>query len=574
MTTTSSPPEAALARGDAFTLEIIRSYLISTVREMAEATKRTAYSTVISEALDFTCGLFDRDGNMIAQSEGIPLHAGSLPGGMRALLDAFDDFSEGDVFLLSDPYIAGLHQADVIVARPLFHDGGLFAFGVNRAHWLDIGGMAAGGWAGTATHVVQEGLRIPPIRLIHAGVVDEPLRALIFSNVRLPVADWADFQSQVASTVVAERRIQALIERYGKETVERGMASALEYSRTRFRRALDGLPDGEWRAEEPFEDDGQGGGPYYLRVTLTKREGRIVADFSESDPQVAAPINASEITTHSAAYVACVAALDPDVPLNSGLLEFIEVVTRPGTVAHAVFPAPVFFSTADPCIKAGETVLKAFAQAIPDRITAGSFQTGNNVTGSGSDAAGRPFQWFSFGPGGIGARKTADGDSAEWHVMANCKNESAEIWEHRYPLLFEEFSLIPDSCGRGRFRGGLGLRKRMRMLSRTLISSTADRQELGPWSIDAGERGLANRYSVVDTEGRLHALKDYFSLSSNSKFANLPLQPGEQLVIDSAGGGGHGPIEERDPALLDRDVEYGYATRKGWAAPGRRPDDL
>jgi N-methylhydantoinase B/oxoprolinase/acetone carboxylase alpha subunit len=450
----------------------------------------------------------------------------------------------------------------------------LFAFAVNRAHWLDIGGMAAGGWAGTATHVVQEGLRIPPIRLINRGVVDDGLRQLVFSNVRLPVADWADFQSQVASTVVAERRIDALIERYGHDSVKRGMAFALDYSRTRFRHALEAFPDGTWQAEEPFEDDGQGGGPYYLRMTMTKTADRIVADFSESDEQVSAPINASEITTHSAVYVACVAALDPDIPLNSGLIEFIDVVTRPGTIAHAVFPAPVFFSTADPVIKAGETVLKALAQAIPGRITAGSFQTGNNVTGSGVDASGHPFQWFSFGPGGLGARDTTDGDNAEWHVMANCTNESVEIWEHRYPLLFEEFSLIPDSGGRGRFRGGLGIRKRMRMLSRTLISSTADRQRLGPWGIDSGERGQPNRYAIVDRDGRVSSVKDRFGLSSNSKFANLPLLSGEQLIIDAAGGGGYGRLEERDPELLAHDIAFGFVTEGGWKAPERRPDDL
>jgi N-methylhydantoinase B len=568
----SAPNE--VVSSDAFTLEIVRSYLVSTVREMAEATKRTAYSTVISEALDFTCGLFDAEGNMIAQSEGIPLHAGSLPGGMRAMLDSFSEFSEGDVFVLSDPYVAGLHQADVMVARPVFCGSDLFAFAVNRAHWLDVGGMAAGGWAGTATHVVQEGLRIPPIRLIHAGVVDEALRAFVFSNVRLPVADWADFQSQVASTVIADRRLQTLINRYSRAVVEQGMDSALEYSRTRFRRALDRLPNGSWQAEEPFEDDGQGGGPYYLRLTLTKTDDHITADFSASDPQVSAPINASEITTHSAVYVACVAALDPDVPLSSGLLEFITIVTKPGTIAHAVFPAPVFFSTADPCIKAGETVLKALAQAIPERLTAGSLQTGNNVTGSGLNEAGQPFQWFSFGPGGLGARRDADGDSAEWHVMGNCKNESVELWEHRYPLLFEEFSLIPDSAGRGRHRGGLGLRKHMRMLTRTLISSTADRQELGPWAIDGGERGHPNRYWVITADGRRQSLKERFGLFSNSKFANLALEPGEHLVIDSAGGGGYGSIEDRDPEQLALDTQYEYVTAGAWRAAKRRPDSL
>ncbi len=557
---------AAAWSTDAFTLEIIRSYLISTVREMAEATKRTAYSTVISEALDFTCGLFDAGGRMIAQSEGIPLHAGSLPGGMNALLDSFDTFEDGDVYILSDPYIAGLHQADVLVARPIFVDGDRFAFAVNRAHWLDVGGMAAGGWSGTATHVVQEGLRIPPMRIVSAGKLDERLRDLILANVRVPVADWADFQSQVASTVVAERRLHSLVARYGRPVVEEGMAAALEYSRTRFRRALEQLPDGTWESEEMFEDDGQGGGPYRLRLSLTKRGEKIVADFSASDEQVAAPINASEITTHSAVYVALVAALDPDVPLNSGFLEFVDVVTRPGTIAHAVFPAPVFFSTADPCIKAGETVLKALAQVIPEKVVAGSPQGGLNVTGSGVKAGGEPFQWFSFQAGGLGGRHDHDGDNGEWHVMANCRNESVEIWEHRFPIRFEEFSLIDDSGGAGRFRGGLGLRRRMRVLARTLVSSTVDRQEVGPWGVDGGERGRPNRYWMITNDGEATSLKERFGLSSNSKFANLPFEEGEQLIIDSAGGGGYGSPAERDAAGAARDREYGYVTAS--APPG------
>jgi len=550
-------------RTDGFTLEIIRSYLISTVREMAEATKRTAYSTVISEAADFTCGLFDGECRMIAQAEGIPLHAGSLPGGMKALFESFDSFGEGDVYILSDPYVAGLHQADVLIARPIFVDDELFAFGVNRAHWLDVGGMAAGGWSGSATHVVQEGLRIPPLRIVAGGVVDERLRDLILANVRVPVADWADFQSQVASTVVAERRVHSLVARYGRDVVEEGMAAALEYSRTRFRQALSRLPDGTWESEEPFEDDGQGGGPYWLRLRLTKRGEKIVADFSDSDAQVSAPINASEITTHSAVYVACVAALDPDVPLNSGFLEFVEIVTKPGTIAHAVFPAPVFFSTADPCIKAGETVLKALAQVIPERLVAGSPQGGDNVTGSGVTRDGVPFQWFSFQGGGLGARHNHDGDNAEWHVMANCKNESVEIWEHRYPLRFEEVSLIDDSGGAGRHRGGLGLRRRMRMLARTLVNSTGDRQEIGPWAIGGGERGRPNRYWTITRDGQQLSLQERFGLASNSKFANLPFEEGDQLIIDSAGGGGYGPAVERDQALIQHDLEYGYVTPPG-----------
>lgn len=549
---------------DAFTLEIIRSSLIATTQEMGEATKRTAYSTVISEALDFTCGLFDAQGRMIAQVSGLPLFAGTLPAALSAIRSEWDDVEEGDVYMVGDPYVAGLHHADVLVARPIFYSEDLFGFAVNRAHWLDIGGMAAGGWAGTATHVVQEGLRITPLRIVRAGVVDEQLKNFILANVRLPVADWADFQSQVASTVTAERRVHKLLRKYGPETVHEGIDFALDYSRKRMRAALETIPDGSWSAQEPFENDGRGGGPYYIRVTLTKDSTGLVADFSESDPQVQAPINCSEMSTYSAVCTASIAVLDPDVPLNAGLLEFIHFKTKPGTLVHPTFPAPVFFSTADPSIKACETVLKAFSQAVPERVTAGGYQTGNNITGSGLDLEGEPFQWFLFGAGGNGARREKDGLTAEWNLMCNCRNESVEIWEHRYPLRIEEFCLIPDSAGRGRYRGGLGYRRRLRMLVPTLISSIADRQEIPPWGIDGGETARPNRFSVATEDGDALSLKEHFQLQSNSKFANLQLEAGEELVVESGGGGGYGPAADRDPKSVQRDIDFGYVSPEAW----------
>jgi N-methylhydantoinase B len=545
---------------DRFTLEIIRSYLISTVQEMSEATKRSAYSTVISEALDFTCGLFDAGGRMVAQVAGLPLFAGTLPAAMRAIMDRFDDFDEGDVFLISDPYVAGLHQSDVVVIRPIFVDDELLAFAANRAHWLDVGGMAAGGWAGTATHVVQEGLRIPAIRIIRRGEVDEPMRDLILANVRLPRADWGDFQSQVASTLTAEKRLRALTDRHGREVVEAGFRSALEYSRTRFLAGLAELPHGSWKASEVIEDDGRGGGPYEIRVTVTASPEQITADFTASDPQVDAPVNCTHISALSAVCTACIAVVDPDVPLNDGFLDLIELVTEPGTIVHPVFPAPVFFSTADPSNKVCEAVLKSFAQVVPERVSAGSYQTGNNVTGAGVDDSGRPFQWFSFGAGGLGARYDKDGENGEWHLMGNCTNESIEIWETRYPLRFEEFSLIPDSGGQGKYRGGLGYRRRIRMLKPTAISSIADRQQIPPWGVEGGEPGKPNQFTVVDNEGRKLSIPERFGTVSSSKFANLALEPGEQLILESGGGGGFGPPGERSPAARARDEEFGYTT--------------
>jgi N-methylhydantoinase B/oxoprolinase/acetone carboxylase alpha subunit len=261
------------------------------------------------------------------------------------------------------------------------------------------------------------------------------------------------------------------------------------------------------------------------------------------------------------------------VPLNSGLLDYVEMRTKPGTIVHPVFPAPVYFSTADPSIKAAETVLQAFAKALPDRATAGGYQTGNNITGAGVTADGEPFQWFMFGAGGNGARRHKDGMSGEWHVMANCRNESVELWEHRYPLRIEEFSLVEDSGGRGRERGGLGYRRRLTMLAPTAISSIADRQVIPPWGVEGGEPGKPNRFAFVAADGGVTSLREHFKLESNSKFTNHPLDEGEGLLVEAGGGGGFGPASERDADRVAHDIEYGYVSAAQWAdvAPADSP---
>lgn len=558
MTTPEATNAATLPEMDYFTQEIIRSYLVATVADMVETTRRTAYSTVISEALDFTCGLLDADGRLVAQGAGLPVHAGTLVGATELIRDSYDSFSPGDVIVHNDPYRGGGHQADVVVARPLFHDDVLIGFAVNRGHWLDIGGMVAGGWSGTAQHVVQEALLIPPVKLYKAGVLDREIKDFILTNVRLPRQDWGDLNAQMASCTIAQRRVEELIERYGLDMVRAAEAFALEYSRRRFLAGLGRIPNGTWSAEEFFEDDAYADQRHRIRVKVTKSPEKLVMDFTGTDSQVAAPINNSFVNTKAACYIAAVAVVDSGIPLNSGFMDSVEVIAPPGTLVHAVWPAPCFLGPADPTNKGFEVVMRALSQGVPERAVSGSYQTGNNTTGSGVDPrTGEAFQWFLFGAGGCGARFGLDGNLAEWHPVANCKNESVEVWERRSPVQFQEFSLIQDSGGPGRTRGGLGYRRRFKVLAPTAVSATADRHRQGAWGIADGREGRPNRFAVR-RDDREYSFVELFNLVSPSKFANVPLRAGDEYIVESGGGGGFGDPLLRDPDLVRRDVEYGF----------------
>jgi len=559
MTETAVATEEAQSKLDPFTAEIIRSYLLSTVREMYETTIRTAYSTCFSEGEDFTCAIFDVDGRMIAQAFGLPAHSGALVDVMDNIFENFDTFEDGDVIVHNDPYNGGTHQADVVICRPIFIGDERIGFAINRGHWTDVGGMAPGGWCGTARHVIQEALIIPAAKLYEAGVLDRQIRDFILKNVRLPKQCWGDLQAQIASDTVAERRVQSLVRKYGLESVKHGMSEAIEYSKRRFGAMLEELPDGEFEGSEIMEDDGHGGGPYHIRAKVTKRGRNVVVDFAGTDRQVNGPVNVSFTGAKAAAYSAVLAAVDPDVPMNSGVLDLIEVRAEVGSMVRPTYPAPVF-AWADPSDKASEAVLKAMVHMAPDRVAAGTYCTGNNVTASGEDPeTGEEFLWYHFGSGGCGARPTKDGNTADWHLMGNCKNESMEIWEARYPVEFEEFGLVTDSGGAGEHRGGLGVARKIQVTADTRITGCADRHQEPSWGIAGGGGGTPNRFSVT-REGVEYDLRTLFGIPSLSKFTDESLRKGDVFTTEQGGGGGYGSTLARGAELVAQDVHNGYVS--------------
>jgi N-methylhydantoinase B/oxoprolinase/acetone carboxylase alpha subunit len=547
---------------DPFTIEVIRNYLLSTVREMHQTTVRTAYSTCFSEGEDFTCALFDEGGRMVVQAYGLPAHSGALVDAMQTIRNAYDSFAPGDVVLHNDPYHGGSHQADVVVCRPVFVGRTMLGFAINRGHWIDIGGMAPGGWCGTARHVIQEALIIPPVKLYDAGTLRPEIQALILRNVRMPRQVWGDVQAQIASNIVAERRVRTLVDKYGLESVRRGCQEAIDYSRRRFSAALAKLPDGEFHGFEIQESDGHGGGPYRIEVTVRKKGTRVIVDFAGTAPQVRGPINCSFTETKAASYTAVMAVVDPFVPMNSGVIELIDVNAPEACLVRPVYPAPVFCSTADPCDKVCEAVLKALASMAPDRVTAGTYCTGNNVTGSGEHPGSQEeFLWYIFESGGCGARSNKDGNNVEWHLMANCKNESMEIWEARYPVTFEGYQMVTDSGGPGRFRGGLGAVRRLRLEADTFVTGCADRHEVAPWGLGGGHTGMPNRFTVT-RNGVERSLSALFGVLSPSKFTNVPLKRGDVFSTWQGGGGGYGDPLDRDDERVRVDVLDGYVSRE------------
>ena len=545
---------------DYVTSEIIRRYLVATVDEMVRTTTRTAYSTCFSEALDFSCALFDPEGALIAQAAGIPIHVGAMGDLLKDILAHYTSFDPGDVVIHNDPYAGGTHQADVVVARPMFFADEMIGFAINRGHWVDVGGMAAGGWGGNCTHVIQEAIIIPASKLYRRGEVVREVRDLVLRNVRLPKQAWGDLQAQIASAITAERRLAHLCERYGVEAVRQASRRAIDYTRTRWQASLASIPDGVYRAEDYMDNDGWSAKERRICVEVTKVADHVTVDFSGTSEQVRGPINSTLAATKAGVFTALINAIDPDLPINSGCLDEVEIVAPERSLVNPSYPAPVFAGLADTAARICEAVFMALAEAVPDRVAAGSYATGNNTTGYGYvPADGAEFVWYSFGPGGCGARGLGDGNTVDWDPRASCKNESAEIWEHRYPVRILDFRLRTDSGGAGRHRGGLGHVKAIELLEDTYLSATVDRNVIPPFGLFGGRQGACNRLSL-EIDGVERGFIERFGVASPSKFSNLLAPAGSIYRIYSGGGGGYGPPEERDVDAVVTDVRAEYVS--------------
>ena len=517
---------------DPIRLEIFKHLLVSIAEEMGVALGRTAYSPNIKERLDYSCALFDREGNMVAQAAHIPVHLGAMPMSVQACLDTLT-FAPGDVAILNDPFHGGTHLPDITLVTPIYEPGDaaqLVGFAASRAHHADVGGMSPGSMP-MSTELYQEGVIIPPLKLIEGGVLNQALLSLILSNVRTPAEREGDLRAQIAANQKGHDRLLELIAKYGRPEMEDAMAALLDYAERMTRRLIEDLPEGTYRFEDAMEDDGVSDEPAPIRVAITIDGDEATIDFSESSPQRRGSINAVYAITLSATYYCFRALMGLDIPSNSGCLIPLNVIAPEGLLVNAHPSAAVAGGNVETSQRITDVVLGALAQACPDRIPAASQGTMNNITIGGWDPERqRPYAYYETIGGGMGARPTKDGASAIHVHMTNTLNTPVEALEFTYPFRVRRYQVRDESGGNGRYRGGDGVIRELEILHDAQLTLLTERRRRQPYGLGGGEPGMMGRNTLQRGDEEIE-------LPGKT---SLDVQAGDVVVIQTPGGGGFG----------------------------------
>ncbi|MGH2619813.1 MAG: hydantoinase B/oxoprolinase family protein [Anaerolineales bacterium] len=542
---------------DPFTLEIIKEGLGAIGDEMFVTMQRTSMSTIIYEVLDYAVGLTDAQGNLITQGNGVTLFLGTLDFGVRSVLDKFGaaNLKPGDIYITNDPYTGGgTHLSDVSIIAPIFYDGRLVAFGANKGHWTEVGGMAAGSWTTNSTEIYQEGLQFPAVKLFDQGKPIQSLLDIIRANVRTPDMSIGDMYAQVASMRIAERRFKELCDKYGVELVTSGVAALLDYGEALTRQALRKLPDGVYEAEDTIDDDGIGNGPFEVRVKVTVAGDRLICDFTGTHAQVPGPINCARTGLYSAARAVLMALTDPAIPASEGCFRALEVICPDGTIFTCNRPAPVstYWET---MLYAADLIWKAMAPVLPDRLPAGHFLSvcGTIVAGP-HPSTGELFLLVEPQAGGWGAGAGKDGENGlvcvgdgETYIIP------VEVCETRYGVLVDQFGFNITDGGAGRHRGGRGLVRDYRITAKEAwFTGTFGRFKYLPWGMEGGATGSKNYTKILFSDGKEPVVF--------GKAAQYHLKKGDVARLITGSGGGYGNPLERPIEKVQEDVKNGYIT--------------
>jgi N-methylhydantoinase B len=503
---------------------------------MGVALRRAAYSPNIKERADCSAALFAPDGQMVAQAEHIPVHLGSMPASVRAVLDAFGPaLRPGVQAAVNDPYAGGTHLPDLTVVAAVGDEragGRLLGFVANRAHHADVGGAAPGSMPASATEIAMEGLRIPPTIVADPAGPREDVLALIAANSRTPAERRGDLRAQFAANHVGAARLRELAGRLGHDRLRAAMTEVCDYSDRRVRAAVRRIPDGTYR----FRDQLEIGDGVTIAAAVTVDGDRLVVDFAGTDPQVPVNGNAVLAVTRSSVYFVLRMLTDPSAPPNDGCYRCCEVRAPEGSVVHPRFPAPVAAGNVETSQRIVDVLLGAFAQALPERVPAASQGTMNNLL-IGCGHGPRPFSYYETLAGGEGATPWRDGMSGVHTGMTNTRNTPVEALELAYPLRVHRVELRPDSGGRGRFRGGDGIVREVEILSDgAVLTLQTERRARGPWGLAGGEPGAAGRNTLVRADGSERPL------SAKGTWA---LSRGDRVRIETPGGGGWGSPQDR-----------------------------
>jgi N-methylhydantoinase B len=555
----------AAQRGDPATFEIVKNGLYKIAEEMRVVLAKTAYSPLLKSAGDYSCGLFDARGEMVAQGPDLPIHLGSMPDAVRAIVAAFAaDVHDGDVFLHNDPYFGGSHLPDVNVVRPAFYEGRLLGYACLRAHWPDVGSATPGSY-GAVTEIFGEGLRLPPLRLISRGAVNADLENVILANVRTPDERKGDLGAQLAATLRATERLKALARRYGAEQLIGYMARVMDYSERLMRATLADLPDGEGVFEDFCDGDGIADdelgrdAPFRIRLSIKKTADRLIVDFAGTAAQVKGPMNAPLSVTASGIYCGLKTAVDPNnlIPPNSGCWRTIEIRAPKGCVVNATFPAPVVYANHEISHRVADMVMGALASFMPEQVMACSQGTSAILTLGGVDpVTGRPYVSYETVKGGYGARPNKDGINCIASGISNTMNTPVEIMEMAFPVRIERYEVNADSGGAGRYRGGCGVIRVWRLLDGADATGALcmERMTSPPFGLLGGKAGAAAAVKLTTPDGATRHLPGKGAFSAPA---------GSVIEMITPGSGGFGPVAARDRAAIGRDLLDGYVSAAG-----------
>ena len=545
---------------DPITLEVVTEGLVAIVREMRATIIRASYSSVIHEFDDFSCALFDASGQMVAQSWDHPGHVLPLPWGVGCALEDFrDDLKPGDAVLLNDPYRGGTHLNDVTLLFPVFDDSGaLMVFPAVRAHWVDVGGMVPGSYSGLSTNIYQEGVRIPPIKIVEEGRVNHAAMTLLMANMRVPEEREGDLNASFGACRIAEQRIRRLYAKYGSACVEDCIGTHLDRTERRLRERIAELPDGDYCYEDYLEYFNEGRlDPVLMRLRLTVSGDRMIADFAGTNPQVPGVVNSSLAVTGAGVFVAIKATLDPGGAVNQGAFRPIELRAPEASIADVRHDAPAG-AHGEVRKRAVSVTLGALSQIVPDRVSGDLCGTSfPNAIGGFNKRRDRQYVYYEAPAGGNGGFLQHDGPSAMVNVdFGNLPSiQTVESIENEMPLLVERCELRIDSGGPGASRGGLGMRREVRLLDdEGSYSVLSDRAVIPPFGVLGG--GSAAPYIVSVIRDGVET-----GFSTPGKVTGHTIRRDDTVVMRSAGGGGYGDPLTRDPVSVRRDVAEGLVSR-------------
>jgi N-methylhydantoinase B/oxoprolinase/acetone carboxylase alpha subunit len=528
---------------DPIELEIFKSIFVSIAEEMGVALCRSSFSPNIKERKDFSCAVFDENGGTVAQGDHLPVHLGAMPLSVLSVIQNVD-LGPGDTAILNDPFHGGTHLPDITLVSPVYIKGRTRPayYAANRAHHSDVGGMSPGSMP-LATEIYQEGVIIPPVKLVRGGRIDRDILNFVLANVRTPEEREGDLTAQLAANMIGQKRLLEITEKYGYPKTKSYMKHLQDYSERIMRQAIREIPDGEYRFFDYLDDDGVSRRPVRIQVAVRVRGDSAVVDFSGTDPQTEGSVNANYAITLSATMYVFRCIIRGDVPYNSGLLRPIRLLAPEGSVVNARPPAAVAGGNVETSQRITDVLLGALAEAVPARIPAASSGTMNNITFGGQHpATGRSFAYYETIGGGMGASPERDGLSGVHTHMTNTRNTPVEALEHYLPIRVRRYSLRRFSGGEGQFRGGDGIVREFEFLAPAKVNILSERRVFSPYGLAGGKPGKRGK-NVLRHGGKV------INLSSKASFR---VSAGDVIIVATPGGGGYGKVKPKNGKRLRR----------------------